>query len=171
MTQEDHDLLQERAEVLAQSEPVVDAQKWITMAVVRLNEEYVGLDPLVVREFAELEDIVPIPCCPNFVLGHMNLRGEVLTVFDLRYVLNMPIVKNLLPSKVAVIQFDTCLMGIAVQEILDCVSCQSHAAVSRNEDEDSSFLNVISHYQGKPLRYLDVSQLLSSKVLEVYEEV
>ena len=172
LTQEDHQLLQERADVMGQTELVVDTQKWITLAVVCLNEDYVGLDPLVVREFAELGDIVPIPCCPKFVLGNMNLRGEVLTVFDLRCALNMPIVENLPPSQVAVIQFDSYLMGIAVQKVLDCVSCQSHGGgISQIGDEAGSFMNVVSHYQGKPLKYLDVSHLLSSKVLEVYEEV
>jgi len=172
MTQEEFHLLQERAVVLAESERVVDAQKWITLAVVRLNGEYVGLDPLVVREFAELHDIVPVPCCPNFVLGHMNLRGEVLTVFDLRYVLNMPIVENLPLSQVAVIQLDTCLMGIAVQEVLDCVSCQSNSgSSSRMGGEGDSFMNVVSQYRGNALKYLDVSHLITSKVLEVYEEV
>jgi purine-binding chemotaxis protein CheW len=172
LTQEECALLQERADTLGQGEPVVDAQEWMTLAVVRLNEEYIGLDPLVVREFAELGHIVPIPCCPNFVLGHMNLRGEVLTVFDLRHVFNMPVVENLPFSQVAVIQFDSCLLGIAVQEVLDCVSCESKSGDSfRIEGEGGSFIKVVSQYQGKSLKYLDVSRLIESKVLEVYEEV
>jgi hypothetical protein len=63
-------------------------------------------------------------------------------------------------------------MGIAVQEVLDCVSCQSNGgASSRIGGEGGSTMKVVSQIRGKALKYLDVSQLISSKVLEVYEEV
>ena len=172
ISQEEDHILRERAETLARSEPEMDAQQWITLAVVRLNEEYLGLDPLVVREFAALDHLVPVPCCPDFVVGHMNLRGEVLTVFDLRYVLSIPIVENPPLSQVAVIQVDTCLMGIAVQDALDCVSCQfDGGSLSQLQAEDSPFRKEIGQYQGKALQYLDVRHLVTSQALEVYEEV
>ena len=172
LTKETLQLLQDRADAVALSEPAWDAQQWITLTVVRLNEEYLGLDPLVVREFSELLDLVPIPGCPNFVLGHMNLRGEVLTVFDLRYVLNMPIQEDSPLSQVAVIEIETCLMGIAVQEVLDCIPCESNDSPSaRDRGEQGSYTKDVSQYRGETLKFLDISRLIASKVLEVYEEV
>ncbi len=172
LTQEECQLLQERADALAQGEPFLGGKKWIPLAVVRLNEEYVGLDPIVVREFADLGHLVPLPSCPNFVLGHMNLRGEVLTVLDLRHVLNMPVVEQRSLSKVVVLQFETYVFGIAVQEVMDCVTCeQKGSGLTGSREKEGSFLSMISEYRGKSLKYLDVSHLIASKVLEVYEEV
>ena len=172
LTQEECDLLQERAVALAKGEPVVDTQKWVTLAVVRLNDHYVGLDPLVVREFAELGHIVPIPCCPKFVLGHMNLHGEIMTVFDLRHVLNIPVAENLPLSQVAVIKFETFLFGIGVHEVLECALLQSsNGANSGRGSDGDTLLKGVCQYQNNPLKYLDIPRLITNKVLEVYEEV
>jgi purine-binding chemotaxis protein CheW len=172
LTQEDCDLLRKRTETLAQSEPVNEAESWITLAVARLNGEYVGLDPLIVREFSGLDNIVPLPCCPDFVIGHMNLRGEVLTVFDLRQILNMSVIEKLPLTQVVVIRFETCVFGIAVEEVLDCVSFPTNAEIfSGIGEKEEAFLRPVSPYQGEALKYLDVPRLISSKVLEIYEEV
>ena len=171
LTHEDFLLLRDRAHALQHIDEKEHTDEAISLAVVRLNEEYVGFDPQVVREFIELDSLVPIPCCPDFVMGNINLRGEVLTVFDIRSLLKMDKTSEPSLSKVAVIQVDTCLLGVAVHEVIDCVSCQWTADISMLSGHDREpFLKDVTEYRGKPLKMLDVSHLIESSVLEVYEE-
>lgn len=47
------------------------------------GERYV-IESQFVRDVCPLESFSPVPCAPSFVLGIFNLRGEILSVIDLR---------------------------------------------------------------------------------------
>lgn len=49
----------------------------------RVDDCLVGLDILEVREINRFLDITPVQHAPEYVLGLMNLRGQMVTVFDL----------------------------------------------------------------------------------------
>ena len=46
--------------------------------------ETYGFETRYVREVYPLENLTPLPCTPAFVLGIVNLRGEILSVIDIR---------------------------------------------------------------------------------------
>lgn len=43
-----------------------------------------------VREVSTFKDLTPLPCCPPFVLGIVNMRGRILPVFDLKKFFDLP---------------------------------------------------------------------------------
>jgi purine-binding chemotaxis protein CheW len=43
-----------------------------------------------VREVSLLKELTPVPCTPDFVVGIINLRGEIRTVIDLRKFFDLP---------------------------------------------------------------------------------
>ena len=53
------------------------------------GEEY-GVDILKVQEIKGWEEATPIPNCPEYVLGVMNLRGTIVPVLDLRLRFALP---------------------------------------------------------------------------------
>jgi len=55
--------------------------KYLTFA---LGKEEYGLEILKVREIIGYMDITAVPRTPNFVKGVINLRGQVISVIDLR---------------------------------------------------------------------------------------
>ncbi|NEQ54010.1 MAG: chemotaxis protein CheW, partial [Leptolyngbya sp. SIO3F4] len=67
-----------------------DISSLMALAVIELGEEYFGIELQQVREFINTRHVMPIPCCPNHILGNMNLRGEVMTLVDIRKALNLP---------------------------------------------------------------------------------
>ncbi len=50
---------------------------------IRLADETYALELGQVREIAKVPPVTEVPRAPSFVMGVMNLRGEVLPVFDL----------------------------------------------------------------------------------------
>src|SRR5207302_8831124 len=77
-------LLEERARALARppaAAPAGDALQVVAFALA--NERY-GIETRHVREVVRLTDYTPVPGAPDFLLGVMNLRGEVLAVIELR---------------------------------------------------------------------------------------
>lgn len=63
------------------------AGKYLTFA---LGREEFGLQILKVREIIGLMDITAVPRTPSHVRGVINLRGQVISVIDLRKRFSMP---------------------------------------------------------------------------------
>ncbi len=50
----------------------------------KLNEQLFGIDILYVREINRHLEMTPIPLSPEYVRGLVNLRGQIITVLDLK---------------------------------------------------------------------------------------
>lgn len=49
----------------------------------QLNEELFGIDILQVREINKQMDMTVVPHAPEYIRGLINLRGQIVTIFDL----------------------------------------------------------------------------------------
>ena len=90
----EREILLERARSLASNLEERSASQHIPLAIVGLGGEYFGVELATVREFTDLQRITPVPCCPSFIVGDMNLRGDILTVVDIRQALQMPVARG-----------------------------------------------------------------------------
>ena len=79
------DVMETRARDLAKLPPQAarDTEILEVVCFVLANERY-AVETRYVREVKELTDYTPIPGAPPFLLGVINLRGEILAVIDLR---------------------------------------------------------------------------------------
>src|SRR6185436_21126644 len=89
-TAEERAILRERALGLMPAGESQDRFHLMPLAVVSLNGEYFAVDLNLVREFGTIHHVTPVPCCPPHIVGQMNLRGDILTLVDIRGALRMP---------------------------------------------------------------------------------
>lgn len=64
-------------------------QDSLQFATFYVGEQLMGVDLRQVHEINRHVDATPVPHAPEFVRGVVNLRGEVVTVVDLRAVLGI----------------------------------------------------------------------------------
>jgi purine-binding chemotaxis protein CheW len=111
-------VLEERALALAR-EPAQakSADAWIEVVEFVLADERYAFASEHVREVYPLEDITQLPCTPAFVLGIVNLRGEILSVIDIKKFFDLPDkgLSNL--NKVIVLESDGMVFGIVADAI------------------------------------------------------
>jgi len=83
-----------------------------------LAHEHYAVESSHVREVYPLENLTPLPCTPAFVLGIVNLRGEIVSVIDLRKFFDLP--QTGLPdlNKVIVLESGNMVFGILADAIL-----------------------------------------------------
>lgn len=83
-----------------------------------LAHERYGIECSCVREVYPLETLTPVPCTPAFVLGIVNLRGEIVSVIDMRRFFDLP--QGGLPdlNKVIVLKSGNMVFGILADAIL-----------------------------------------------------
>jgi purine-binding chemotaxis protein CheW len=146
----------------------------IPIAVIGLNGEYFGIDLDVVREFTNVRKLTPIPCCPDRIVGNMNLRGEIVTLVDIRNTLNLPIAPVKTGSKAVVIDVDEVVAGLPVEEVFDVMylhpSDMTIVPIVANSGSDA-YLRGTAPYAEKMLSLLDLPKILTKGGLAVDEEI
>jgi len=65
----------------------MDSTEQIDIVEFELNEDRYAIDITMVREVVEIQPITPLPRTPPYVIGIINLRGEVTHVIDLAILL------------------------------------------------------------------------------------
>ena len=61
----------------------------LEVATFTLSGERYAIETRYIREIVPLADFTPVPRSPSFLFGVVNLRGDVLAVFDLRPLLGL----------------------------------------------------------------------------------
>lgn len=56
----------------------------------RLGGQLMGMDILLVREINQIMESTYVQRAPEFIIGLINLRGQIVTIFDLARRLGMP---------------------------------------------------------------------------------
>ena len=84
-------ILDERARALARVPPAAPkASEVLEIATFALANEHYGVETRFVREVVRLADFTPLPGAPPFLVGVLNLRGEILALIDLRTFFGVP---------------------------------------------------------------------------------
>ncbi len=65
------------------------AEQSETLLTFNLGTERYGIDVMLVRGVRAEQQITPVPGVPSFYRGVINMRGQIVTVLDLRYLLNV----------------------------------------------------------------------------------
>ncbi|MHB1937193.1 MAG: chemotaxis protein CheW [Acidobacteriaceae bacterium] len=111
-------ILKTRAQALAREpmpEESVDAR--IEVVEFLLAHERYAVESRYVREVYPLESLTPLPCTPAFVLGMINLRGEILSVIDIKKFFDLPEQGLTDLNKVIVLHSGNMLFGILADAI------------------------------------------------------
>ena len=106
-------ILTERAQSLARAPAKAAAgDQFIEVIEFVLAFESYAIETRYVREVEPLDHLTPLPGTPAFVLGIVNVRGEILSVIDLRKFFELP-EKGLTDlNKVIVLESENMLFGV-----------------------------------------------------------
>jgi purine-binding chemotaxis protein CheW len=136
-----------------------------------LGQEKYGVESCYVREVWPLNELTPLPGTAPFVLGIVNVRGQVLSVIDIRKLFDLPQkgVGDL--DRIIVLQHGGMELGILGNSILGVVQVPA--------DELQPSLPTLTGLRGEYLKgvtpdrmaVLDAARLLSDENIIVREEV
>ena len=171
-TPEQKAIFRERAENLRLLDRENSAAN-MSLAVVVLNGEYFGINLEVVREFTHINQVTPVPCTPDRIIGNMNLRGEILTLVDIRNVLNMSADTKTL-SQAIVVEIEDLVVGIVVDEILNIIYlnvAELATIPAALNSANREYLLATAFYEEKIIAVLNLQKILTKGGVVVDEEV
>ena len=151
---------QDRTRVTA-SDPNDEVLQWVTY---RLDEETYGINVMQVQEVLRYTEIAPVPGAPDYVLGIINLRGNVVTVIDTRSRFGLPPTETTDNSRIVIIESDEQVVGILVDSVAEVVylrSSEIDSAPNVGTEESTKFIQGVSNQKGELLILVDLNKLLS----------
>ena len=83
-----------------------------------LSGEIYCIEADYVREALPLKELTVVPCTPSFILGVINIRGQIFSVLNLKKVFNLTERGISEFNKVIIIQYEEISFGIVADSIL-----------------------------------------------------
>lgn len=144
---------------LAAAEP-----ETLEIATFSVGENLIGVDIRQVQEINRNMRIASVPLVPSRVRGVINLRGEVVTVIDLRTVLGLEPIEINRSARNIVLSSGGERIGLLVDSISDVVTAPSTDIVDAPGNlsgVDGRYFRGVLKLDGELLLVLDVDEVLA----------
>ncbi|VAW86954.1 Positive regulator of CheA protein activity (CheW) [hydrothermal vent metagenome] len=142
--------------------PQDEVLQWVTF---KLEGESYGINVMQVQEVLRVSEITPVPGAPSYILGIINLRGNVVTVLDTRMRFGLPAYETDDASRVVIVESNGNVLGILVDSVAEVVYLRSSEIESTpnvGNDESSKYIQGVYSNEGNLLILVDVNKLLSN---------
>lgn len=168
---QEKEVLKARAREMAQEPQAAEVESdWLEVLEFHLGGERYALPLAQVRVVSLLKDFTPVPCTPPFVLGVINLRGEIRTVIDLKQLFGLPEMGITDLNKIIMIQNDEMEIGI----LADSISSVRRLRIAGMQPPLPTMTGISADYlsgvTSDRLMVLDALRILADKRIIVNEE-
>ena len=165
-------ILKARAKALArEGEGKKAIEESIEIVEFLLAYEKYGIESSYIREICPLKELTPVPCTPPFVLGIINMRGQIISVIDIKRFFDLPERGLTDLNKVIILRNKEMEFGILADVILGVVRVPRRNLQAPLPTLTGTREEYLKGITGDRLAILDAGRLLSDKKLIVHEEV
>jgi purine-binding chemotaxis protein CheW len=132
----------------------------------QLENETYGINVMQVQEILRYSEIAAVPGAPDYVLGIINLRGNVVTVIDTRSRFGLMPAEITDNSRIVIIEAEKQVIGILVDSVAEVVylkKSEIEDAPNVGTDESSQFIQGVTNREDGLLILVDLNKLLSDE--------
>jgi len=140
--------------------------RWVTFF---LSQEKYGINVMQVQEVLRVSEIAPVPGAPDYVLGIINLRGNVVTVIDTRQRFGLPSKELDDAARIVIVESNDQVIGIlvdSVAEVVDLRLSEIESAPNVGTEDNSKFIQGVASQQDELLIIVDLNKLLTDEQWE-----
>ncbi|NRB24715.1 chemotaxis protein CheW [Shewanella sp.] len=137
--------------------------QWVTF---RLDNETYGINVMQVQEVLRYTEIAPVPGAPHYVLGIINLRGNVVTVIDTRSRFGLASADVEDSTRIVIIEAEKQVIGILVDSVAEVVylrGSEIDSAPNVGTEDSAKFIQGVSNRENELLILVDLDKLLSDE--------
>jgi purine-binding chemotaxis protein CheW len=135
--------------------------------VVQIGTDYIGLPLELITDVDTLDrfSLSLVPVAPQYILGQINWRGEILPVLELGGVLQIPALPR---QELVIIQINQIKMGIAIDRIFDVFYLETtkiEALPISVNDRLRTYLRGVTKYADGLMYLLKLQELVEREFL------
>ena len=149
--------MEEKNEVIQQEEVV----QFLSFTV---SNELFGIELTYVHEILRPVFITRIPNVENFIMGVINLRGEIIPILDLKKKFDQGFTEIDNNSRIVVLEFNGKRFGLLVEDVKQVIKIIKATISSINDSSTSAaFNNMIDHVgrsENKLVLLLEINKLI-----------
>ncbi|MCL1036522.1 chemotaxis protein CheW [Shewanella submarina] len=137
--------------------------QWVTF---HLDNETYGINVMQVQEVLRYTEIAPVPGAPHYVLGIINLRGNVVTVIDTRSRFGLPSTEVDDSTRIVIIEAEKQVIGILVDSVAEVVYLRSSEIDNTpnvGTEESAKFIQGVCNREEELLILVDLDKLLTDE--------
>lgn len=142
-----------------------ELSQWVTFS---LDGEVYGINVMRIQEVLRYTEIAPVPGSAHYILGIINLRGNVVTVIDGRRKLQLNDQDNVDNSRIIIIEVGTQVLGLladSVSEVTEIEDDTIEISANQADDyDDSKYIYGVCQVDETLLIMLDVEKLFRSEL-------
>ena len=145
--------------------------QWVTF---RLDGETYGINVMQVQEVLRYTEIAPVPGAPAYVLGIINLRGNVVTVIDTRHRFGLVGAEVSDQTRIVIIEADSHVVGILVDAVAEVVylrQSEIETAPNVGNDESAKFIQGVCNKNDELLILVELDKLLTDQEWSELEDL
>jgi purine-binding chemotaxis protein CheW len=163
--------LRTRARQLAEeTQSSAVAAELLEIVEFELAGESYGFELTRVREVCLLKELIRVPCTPPFVLGIINLRGEIRTVIDLKKFFDLPEKGITELNRILIIHAVDMQLGVLADSIRGVHAIRVDALQSPLPMLTGVRADYLRGVTAEGLAVLDAAKILSDERILVHDE-
>ena len=165
-------MLKNRAKALAQApRSQISENDLLEVVEFQLTDEHYALETTHIREVYPLKELTPVPCTPPFVMGIINVRGQILSVLNLKKFFHLPEKGFSDLNKVIILHSATMEFGVLTDAIVGVRSLQLNALHQSLMTLSDTLTGYLKGVTAERLIVLDAAKILADKKIIVHEEI
>jgi len=165
-------ILRERARKLAQRPDQAGAgEETLEVIEFMLAHERYAIEVQYIREVYPVKDLTPVPCTPSYILGIVNVRGQVISVTDLKEFFDLPKKEISDLFRVLIVEHHGMEFGV----LADTVLGESRIPLSQIQSDLPTLQGIREEFvkgvTKDRLIVINAERLLSEEAIVVHQEV
>jgi purine-binding chemotaxis protein CheW len=145
----------------------------VQLVVFTINDEEYGVPINYVKEIIRKPEVTQMPNAPEYILGVINLRGQIIPIISLhsRFSLNLPAD---IETKVVIVEYADLTVGMEVNEVSEVLTLDKDrisAAPAMATSIDSGFISGVGKLDGRLLIILNIEKILTDEENAMLSEI
>lgn len=145
--------------------------QWVTF---RLSGETYGVNVMQVQEVLRYTEIAPVPGAPDYVLGIINLRGNVVTVLDTRNRFSLEDGEVTDATRIVIVEAEEHVVGLLVDSVAEVVylrQSEIENPPNAGHDESARFIQGVCNKNDELLILVELEKILTDQQWSEIENV
>mgnify|MGYP000565800794 CR=1 FL=1 len=164
MSEIEKEILENRAKELKQKKEFLSDYGdsfGVEYFILKFAEQLYAVKMIDVSEITEYVKSIPMPCTPDYLLGILNHRGEILPLINIYQFLGIHSELTKKEYKIAVVGNETSFTAVILDDVIEKFHQEerNHKKISV-ENSENSYIDGFMEWKKKTIPILDIKRLL-----------
>ena len=165
----ERDILKFRAELLARKKASdADESNCIDVVAFRLADETYGIELHHIRIVYPIKELTYIPGIPDFISGIINMRGEIISIIDLKKLFDLPGTSSLHHRQVIILSSSEMELGIGTDRVIGVMRIRENEIQPTLPTLSGIRVQYLKGVTGDGMVVLDGEKLLTDKNMIIH---